>query len=115
MKRTGIALAVAILTLPLAVQAGGTRVWELAGAEELEMGKTDETAVTSRGEVVLGSAARPVDLEDVGLVWSAAADGDDIYLGTGYEGEIYRVRGGAAERIATTGQLVVTEIGRAHV
>ncbi len=106
------ALAAAVLLMiPAAAPAGGTRVWELAGAEELGKGEPRETAITDAGEVVLGERARQLALEDAGLVWSAVdAGGDVAYLGTGYDGRILRVRGDGVEVIATTGQLVITAL-----
>jgi len=94
-----------------AAAAGGTRVWELAGAEELERGETRETAVTDAGEVRLGLRARRLPVEDAGLVWSAAdGGGETAYLGTGYDGRILRARGGQVEVLATTGQIVITAL-----
>jgi hypothetical protein len=102
-------LAAAVLAPALAA-AGGTRIWELAGFDELAKGELRQTAVSSRGEVALGLKASKVDLDEVGLVWSAVRAGDAIYLGTGYDGKIYRVEGNRAVEIATTGQLVVTAL-----
>jgi hypothetical protein len=105
------ALVAALLLCPGAALAGGTRIWELAGADELGKGEARETAVTDAGEVVLGLRARPLALEDTALVWSAADGGGELaYLGTGYDGRILRARGDEVELIATTGQLVITAL-----
>lgn len=91
--------------------AGGTRIWELAGFDELNKGELRQTAVSNRGEVSLGLKATKVDLTEVGLVWSAVAGkGGKVYLGTGYDGKIFRLDGGKAVEIATTGQLVITAL-----
>lgn len=93
------------------VAAGGTRLWELAGFDELDKGEQRQTAISSRGEVALGLKATAIDMPEVGLVWSAVAGkGDKIYLGTGYDGKIYRLDGGKAVEIATTDQLVITAL-----
>jgi len=108
-----VALAAAALfaLLPLTAAAGGTRVWELAGTAELDKGELRQTAVSSRGQVSIGIKATKVDLTEVGLVWSAiAGKGGKVYLGTGYDGKIYRLDGGKAVEIATTGQLVITAL-----
>jgi hypothetical protein len=109
--RRGAPAAAVCLLCPLAAFAGGTRIWELAGAEELGRGEPRETAVSDAGEVALGVRARQLAVEDTGLVWSAVdAGGDTAYLGTGYDGRILRVRGDDVDVIATTGQLVVTAL-----
>ncbi|HUT77190.1 MAG TPA: hypothetical protein VM285_05865 [Polyangia bacterium] len=107
----GALAAAAFLLCPMVALAGGTRIWELAGAEELGKGEPRETAVSDAGEVALGDRARQLDVADTGLVWSAVdAGGDTAYLGTGYDGRILRVRGDDVDVIATTGQLVITAL-----
>ncbi len=104
-------LVMAAMFLPFWTQAGGTRVWEVAGFKELDKGKLDGTQAASRGEVRLGHRSKKLGLEDVGLVWSAVRDTrGKIYLGTGYDGRIYRVDGSKISLIATTDQLVVTAL-----
>ncbi len=99
------------LTAPLETFAGGTRMWELAGFKELDKGELDGTQVSSLGEVRLGKRAKKLNLDGVGLVWSAVrAKTGEVYLGTGYDGKIFRVRGDKVVEIATTGQLVVTSL-----
>lgn len=91
--------------------AAGTRIWELAGFEEFDKGEPDGTAISSEGRVGLGLVARPMELEGIGLVWSMVSDQKgNVYLGTGYDGKIYRVRGRKVALIADTGQLVVTSL-----
>ena len=99
-----------ILTVPNLSRAGGTRIWEMAGFEELEMGELEGTTLSSRGEVSIGLASVKLDTGDnLGAVWSATrGPRGDIYLGTGYDGKIFRKRGNAITHIADTGQLVVT-------
>ncbi|MCP4199759.1 MAG: hypothetical protein GY762_21650 [Proteobacteria bacterium] len=102
---------IAVVFLPSWARAGGTRIWEVAGFEELDKGKLDGTQVSSRGEVRLGHRAKKLGLEDVGLVWSAVQDTrGKIYLGTGYDGKIFRVDGRKVVLVATTDQLVVTAL-----
>ncbi len=111
--RRSMALAglFAILAVSFTAHSGGTRIWELAGFTELDKGELKQTTVSSRGEVTVGAMATGLDLDDVGLVWSAVeGKAGVIYLGTGYDGKIFRVKGGKATLIATTGQLVVTSL-----
>jgi hypothetical protein len=103
------ALAAALAAAP--VRAGGTRDWELAGFDELSRGTLDGTTLSGRGEIGLGKAARRIDLEAVGLVWSAVRDKTGaIYVGTGYDGRIYRIEGRKAVLVANTKGLVVTAL-----
>jgi hypothetical protein len=103
--------AAASLLCPAIALAGGTRIWEVAGADELGKGEPRETAVSDSGEVALGARARRLEVADTALVWSAVdAGGDTAYLGTGYDGRILRVRGDDVDVLATTGQLVITAL-----
>jgi hypothetical protein len=100
-----------VVLIPAVAFGGGTRVWELAGFAELDKGEPDGTAVSSRGEVSLGLSARQLDLSDVGLVWSSAQDSKGrVFLGTGYDGKIFRVDGNKVVEVAQTGQLIVTAL-----
>lgn len=101
-----------IAALPCSpAHAKGTQIWELAGFEELSKGELDGTTVSSIGEVRLGMSSTKLDLDGVGIVWSSLRDEQgNLYLGTGYDGKIYRVNGRKVEHIADTGQLVVTAL-----
>jgi hypothetical protein len=111
MKKALAAICVTLLFVPFAVMAGGTRIWELAGFGELDNGDPEGVCVSSLGEVGLGRSAKKLDLKDIGLVWSAVKDSSGaIYLGTGYDGKIFRVRQDKVEEVALTGELVVTSL-----
>jgi hypothetical protein len=106
-----LACTIVCAIVPDTAFSAGTRIWELAGFRELENGELDGTVVSSKGEVGLGISARKLALEDIGLVWSAArGKKDDIYIGTGYDGKIFRLQGDDVRHIADTGQLIVTDI-----
>ncbi len=107
-----VALVLAALGLwSASSQARGTRIWELAGFDELDKGEVIGTRVSSRGEVALGFQANKLGLSEIGLVWSAVTGKKGVvFLGTGYEGKIFRVNGNSVSEIATTGQLVVTSM-----
>jgi hypothetical protein len=95
----GIALAVS------------TRSFDLDGATDLAAGELHDVAVRSDGRVTpsvdLTRVAMP---EGVPIVWSWARIGDALYLGTGDDGRIYRVRGETIELFAETHQLLVTSL-----
>lgn len=101
-----------LIASPLSAGASGTRIWELAGFAELQKGELKGTVLSSVGEVGIGLSAEKVALEaGVGVVWTAAKNAaGDIYLGTGYDGKIFRLRGEEAVLVAETKQLVVTAL-----
>lgn len=110
-RLAALGLAAASIAAPTASRAGVTRIWELAGFEELDKGEARDTRISSRGEVTLGARAAELGAGEVGLVWSAArGPAGEIYLGTGYDGKILRVEGGKAVEVARTGQLVITAL-----
>lgn len=95
----GIALAVS------------TRTFELDDATSLAAGELHDVAVRSDGRVTPSvDLTRLTMPEDVPIVWSWARVGDALYLGTGDDGRIYRVRGEAIELFAETHQLLVTAL-----
>jgi sugar lactone lactonase YvrE len=100
------------LSIVLPAEAVGTRSFELDDAASLAAGELQRTAVHSDGRVTTGVELRRIALpDDVALVWSTARAADGaIYLGTGNDGRIYRVRGDAVDLFAQTGQLLVSAL-----
>ena len=91
------------------VFATSTERFVLDDAAALAAGELGSTTVHSDGRVTVGAEIERIALPDeVPLVYSSvrASDGA-IYLGTGNEGKIYRVRGSQVELFAETGQLLV--------
>lgn len=110
--RSTFALIVLFAAHPWNVQAGGTRIWELAGSAELQKGTLQGTALSSIGEIGIGLNPQksPID-DDIGVVWSSAKHKNgNIFLGSGYNGKILRVADKEIVHVADTGQLVVTSI-----
>ncbi|MCB9595248.1 MAG: hypothetical protein H6719_21195 [Sandaracinaceae bacterium] len=89
--------------------ATSTERFVLDDAASLAAGELERTAVHSDGRVTIGPGIERVALPDeVALVYSSARAADGaIYLGTGNDGKIYRVRGANVELYAETGQLLV--------
>lgn len=84
----------------------------LDDAESLGAGELIRTTVQSDGRVESGAELARIALpDDVPLVYTAvrASDGT-IYLGTGNDGRVFRVRGDRAELFAQTGQLLVASL-----
>ncbi|MBN2342184.1 MAG: hypothetical protein JXX29_16045 [Deltaproteobacteria bacterium] len=107
----GVFLSILLCAYPRIVSAGGEKIWELAGHDELARGELVQTLLSSRGEITKGFHQEKIDLDAVGMVWCAATDKNGtIYLGTGYDGKIYRIEGNKARLIATTDNLVVTDM-----
>lgn len=103
------ALALAAVEVAGAVT---TERFVLDDAEALAAGNLIRTTVHSDGRVQIGVELQRIALpDDVPLVYSAvrAPDGT-IYLGTGNDGRVFRVRGQEAQPFATTGQLLVSAL-----
>jgi hypothetical protein len=99
--------------LALAGSAGAvtTERFVLDDEESLSAGELIRSAVHSDGRVTSGAETRRIALpDDVPVVYSAVQVGDAIYLGTGNDGRIYRVRGDRAELFAETRQLLVASL-----
>ncbi len=99
------------LSGPTMARAGGEHIWELAGHDEFARGELLQTMLSDKGEIRPGLANEKIDIDAVGLIWSVVkAEDGTLYLGTAYDGKIYRVDGNRAHLIATTDSLVVTDM-----
>ncbi len=106
--------AVISILLVLADSAGAvsTERFVLDDAESFSAGELTRTAVHSDGRVEAGADLTRIALpDDVPLVYCAVRTNDGaIYLGTGNDGRIFRVRGERIEPFAQTGQLLVASL-----
>jgi outer membrane protein assembly factor BamB len=91
--------------------AVGTRSFEIDSAAHFAAGELEGTTVLSHGSLAVGREVRRVAVENTPLVYSMAraADGS-VYLGTGNDGRILRLRGDRLEEVAATGQLLVASL-----
>lgn len=106
---SAIACTVAVLLAPPA-KAGDTQRFVLDSAEALGAGETEGTMVESTGQVVVGGALDRTSLgESLAYAVARAPDGS-LFVGTGAEGKIFRVRGSEVELFAETGELLVTSL-----
>jgi hypothetical protein len=109
-----LALAASLLVLgaPAAVAlAVGTTLWQLDTAQQLEQGELEHVVLSSLGEMKLGRSATRIALDDVALVWSVAEAPDGaVYLGTGNNGAVLRLRGAKVEEVARLDGLVVSAL-----
>lgn len=103
-------VAIAIGARPAGAVA--TRSFEIDDAASFAAGELQRTAAHSDGRVTIGVELRRIAMpEGVALAWSSvrAPDGA-IYVGTGNDGRIYRLRGDALDPFAETGQLLVSAL-----
>ena len=106
-------LAVLSLATPSAV-AVSTMSFVLDDAASLAAGELDGTAVLSNGSVVVGAEVRRLAMEDVPVAWSfVRGPNGTVYVGTGNEGKIFRLRGDDLSLYAETGQLLVSALALA--
>jgi len=110
----GLAAASTLLAVGVVapVLATSTERFVLDDAAALAAGELENTAVHSDGRVTIGVGVEPIALpDDVALVYATARASDGtVYLGTGNEGRVYRVRDGQVEQHADTDQLVVSSL-----
>ncbi|MFK7992125.1 MAG: hypothetical protein AB8I08_39265, partial [Sandaracinaceae bacterium] len=118
MTRTRTLLALSGLTTLVALFAVGTadavstERFVLDDADALAAGELIRTTVHSDGRVTLGVELRRLPMpDDVPLIYATATAPDGtVFLGTGNDGKIYRLRGESIEEHAETGQLLVSSL-----
>lgn len=105
-------LAAAAVLGPAAVASAlATTLWRVDTAEQLEAGELEGVTVSSLGEVRLGRSASRVPLKDVALVWSLVEDAaGTVYLGTGNNGAVLRLKGTEVDEVARLDALVVSSL-----
>jgi outer membrane protein assembly factor BamB len=109
----GACAATALCVWAGSATAVSTRSFLLDDSASLAAGELDGTAVLSTGAVVPGVEIRRMPVDDVPIAWSMVSGRDAIYIGTGNEGKIYRLRGDSLEVFAETGQLLVSAMALA--
>lgn len=105
------ALSVTLLWLHETADAVSTRSFRLDDEESLAAGEMNGTAVHSDGSVTTSAEVRRIALDDVASAWTFTR-GDDgtVYVGTGNDGKIYRLRGDDLAEYADTEQLLVSAL-----
>lgn len=109
----------AALGLAAALTAGsaaavGPRTFVLSSLDDLKGGALEGVSVDSSGAVRAGLSLGSTPLADATSAWSSAvlADGT-VLLGTGNDGKVLAVRGGAVSVAATTGALAASSLALA--
>ncbi|MFH2006734.1 MAG: fibronectin type III domain-containing protein [bacterium] len=91
------------------VHAGTTRVWVSQSFQDFDGGTGAGVLITSTGRLVRGEAAKGQDLKGVSMVFASLEADGALYLGTGNTGEVWRLRGGGAKKLAALpGAVIVT-------
>ena len=103
LSASSCALAGLSLIVLSRANAVSTRTMTLDDADSLSAGTLERAAVSSDGSVVKGVDVHRIDLPDVALAYSYARGADGaIYVGTGNEGRVYRIRADSASVFAET-------------
>lgn len=95
------------------VAAVGTRHFVLEKGGDFESGELEGAAVDSLGVVRSGLDLGKLEVPEADSVWSSHRDGGDLYLGTGNEGKLLRLRAGKVEELAQVEALALTSMTRA--
>lgn len=92
-------------------EATTTQVFRIDGVSEFEAGEFEATLANSSGHVEAGIAIRRVGLPEAQLATAIMHDAaNNLIVGTGNEGRIFRIRDGDTELLAETGQLLVSSL-----
>ena len=91
--------------------AVGTILWRLDTAKQFETGELENVQLSSLGDLRLGRNAQRVPVQDVTSIWSLTRGQDGaVYAGTGNSGQVFRLQGATAEKVADTGSLIVSAL-----
>lgn len=112
-RRPASLLAVLCLGIA-AAHAAQPQFWKLEGAKDFLDGDTEGLSIDSEGRVRLAPAARAVHDTEAPSIWALAADGKDLFVATGNEGKVFRLRDGTPETVLDASELEVhaVEVGR---
>ncbi|HUT55695.1 MAG TPA: hypothetical protein VM658_20055 [bacterium] len=102
------AVVMALLAAPVA-RSAETERWQVQSFDQWSKGKASGVEIGSAGELkpvmVLDSATVGAD-----GIWTMAAGGGGVYLGTGNSGKLFLQAGGRVKQIAQVGQVAITRI-----
>ncbi len=108
---TLLAIALSILGAEHGARAVTTEPLVVETSADFLRGELDGTAVTSTGEVRTSVGEERFPIADASVAYALARGRDgSIYVGTGTDGKIFRLRGRELAPFATTGQLVVSSL-----
>lgn len=86
-----LALIAVIVAAPRAASAVHTAYWTVTSEEDFQDGSLEKVSLERPGAVVLSPAQTPLGGGGALYGWCLTRDGNDVYLGTGDEGKVYRI------------------------
>jgi len=86
------------------------RYWIDNAAEDFLAGEANGTSITSDGSLTLAPEVTVLAEPEVAYVWDVAAANGSVYLGTGDDGWVLRVRGGKTEQFFQCAALEVLSV-----
>ncbi len=108
---TAAFLSAALVALHGPADAVSTRSFRLDDEASLSAGEMEGTATHSDGSVTTSAEARRLALDGVATAWTFARASDGtVFVGTGNDGKIYRLRGDDLSEHADTEQLLVSAL-----
>jgi len=78
-----------VLSIPLL--AVETNFWQVGSFEDFLQGTLENVSVSKDGELRIAPEARAIFSPDENMALSLAGDGENLYVGTGHEGKVFRV------------------------
>lgn len=86
--------------------AGGRDIWRFETSGDFLAGESEGVSIGPEGQIRLAPALRTLHESEQPFVWSVAPDGSGgVVAGGGAEGALVRIRNGAAEVVADTGEV----------
>ena len=110
-RRLALPLALLVLLVPAAGQAGGTRSFVVDTSDAFEKGKLEGVASHAAGKLTRAAATERTPIDGVPVAYASVVGPDGaIYVATGNEGAIYRVTDAGAKLFADTPAALVTSL-----
>jgi hypothetical protein len=107
-------LTLSVVLLAASASAVGTRRFTLDKEADFKGGDLKGVAVDSRGSVRAGLDLGALPIAQASSIWSALPQKDgSVLLGTGNEGKLLKVQGGAVSVLAETKALAITSLANA--
>jgi hypothetical protein len=108
MLRRATLVALALVCLAAAVRAAAPRFWRLEGTAAFLEGELENLSLDSEARLRLGPGLRTLFDPEAPSAWCASFDEEGaLYLGTGNEGQVYRVEGDEGRVVFDADQLEV--------
>ncbi|HMB68188.1 MAG TPA: hypothetical protein VKU85_02715, partial [bacterium] len=106
-----LVVALALVAITSSARAVSTRYWIDDTADDFRLGEAVDVAITSEGSLRLGPGTRVVAEPEVPYLWDLVpGPGGHVYLGTGDDGWVMRVREGVAENFFQCAALEVLAV-----